>query len=55
MNDERFSISNQGGGIKRPWLKYYTEEAIHGELPAMTICQYLWEHNRNHLNRKMTL
>lgn len=36
--------------IDKPWLKYYTEEAINAKLPECTIYEYLWESNKNHLN-----
>lgn len=35
--------------IDRPWLKYYSEEAINTPLPACTVYEYLWESNKNHL------
>ena len=36
--------------IDKPWLKYYTEEALNAKLPECTIYEYLWENNKNHLN-----
>lgn len=36
--------------IDKPWLKYYSEEAINAELPECTIYEYLWENNKDHLN-----
>lgn len=33
--------------IDKPWLKYYTEEAINATLPKCTIYEYLWENNKN--------
>lgn len=35
----------------KPWLKNYTEEAIYGDLPQATIYRYLWENNKEHLDR----
>lgn len=32
----------------KPWLKYYSEEAINAELPKCTIYEYIWNCNRNH-------
>ena len=29
--------------IDKPWLKYYSEEAISAPLPECTIYEYLWE------------
>ena len=48
--------------IDKPWLKYYSEEAINAPLPECTIYEYLWENNKDHLddiaiiyfNRKFT-
>ncbi len=48
--------------IDKPWLKYYSEEAINAKMPECTIYEYLWENNKNHLddvalvyfNRKIT-
>lgn len=37
--------------IDRPWLKYYTEEAINAKLPKSTIYQYIWMKNKGHLER----
>lgn len=34
--------------IDKPWLKYYTEEAINAKLPECTIYEYLWENNKDH-------
>ena len=36
--------------IDKPWLKYYTEEAINAKIPECTVYEYLWECNKNHLN-----
>lgn len=32
--------------IDKPWLKYYTDEAINAPLPECTIYDYLWESNK---------
>ena len=48
--------------IDKPWLKYYTEEAINATLPECTIYEYLWESNKdyqsnvalNYFDRKIT-
>ena len=48
--------------IDKPWLKYYSKEAINAPLPECTIYEYLWENNKDHLddiaiiyfNRKIT-
>ena len=36
--------------IDKPWLKYYSEEAINEPLPECTIYEYLWENNKDHLD-----
>ena len=35
--------------IDKPWLKYYTEEAINAKLPECTIYEYLLVKNKDHL------
>ena len=32
--------------IDKPWLKYYTEEAIYTPLPECTIYEYMYENNK---------
>ena len=36
--------------IDKPWLKYYSEEAINAPLPKMTMYQYIWENNKDYLS-----
>ena len=36
--------------IDKPWLKYYSEEAIQAELPECTVLQYIKNKNTNNLN-----
>ncbi len=36
--------------IDKPWLKYYSAEAINAALPECTIYEYLWEKNKGHLD-----
>lgn len=36
--------------IDKPWLKYYSEEAINAPLPECTIFEYLWRNNKEHLD-----
>lgn len=36
--------------ICKPWLKYYSEEAINAPLPECTIYEYLYENNKNYPN-----
>lgn len=35
--------------IDKPWLKYYSREAINAPLPKITLYQYAWENNKNDL------
>ena len=35
--------------IDKPWLKYYSDEAINAQLPECTMYEYLWESNKDHL------
>ena len=37
--------------IERPWLKYYSEEAINTVIPECTVYEYLWEKNKDYLSR----
>ncbi|MCM1045438.1 MAG: hypothetical protein NC417_07995 [Candidatus Gastranaerophilales bacterium] len=36
--------------IDKPWLQYYSQEAINAPLPECTIYEYLWENNKDHLD-----
>lgn len=36
--------------IDKPWLKYYSEEAINAPLPEMTMYRYIWKNNKDHLS-----
>lgn len=36
--------------IDKPWLKYYSEEAIKAPLPECTLYEYLWENNKDFPN-----
>lgn len=36
--------------IDKPWLKYYSEEAINSPLPECTIYEYMWENNKDNPN-----
>ena len=35
--------------VDKPWLKYYTDEAINGSLPECSIYEYLLENNKDYL------
>ncbi len=51
MENETTNVEIHKASVEKPWLKNYTEEAIHGELPQLTIYEYLWENNKKHQNR----
>ncbi|MCQ2478777.1 MAG: acyl--CoA ligase, partial [Clostridia bacterium] len=34
--------------IDKPWLKYYTDEAINAPLPECTIFEYMYENNKEY-------
>lgn len=36
--------------IDKPWLKYYSEDAINTPLPECTIYEYIWNNNKNNLD-----
>lgn len=36
--------------IDKPWLKYYTEEAINAKLPECTIYENIYNNNKEHLD-----
>lgn len=37
--------------IDKPWLKYYSEEAINTPVPECTVYEYLWVSNKDYLDR----
>ncbi len=36
--------------IDKPWLKYYSEQAINTDIPECTVYDYLWKQNKDYLN-----
>lgn len=36
--------------IDKPWLKYYSDEAVNTTVPKCTIYEYLYENNKNYLD-----
>ena len=36
--------------IDKPWLKYYSEEAINAPLPECSIWENIYERNKTHLS-----
>ena len=37
--------------VDKPWLKYYSEEAINAPLPECTIYEYIWNCNKDNLEK----
>lgn len=37
--------------IDKPWLKYYSEEAINAPLPQCTVYEYMYQQNKDNLNQ----
>ncbi|MBQ9664468.1 MAG: acyl--CoA ligase [Oscillospiraceae bacterium] len=37
--------------IDKPWLRYYSEEAINAPLPECTMYEYIWRNNKSHLEQ----
>ena len=35
--------------IDKPWLKYYSEEAINAKMPECTMYDYIYDKNKEHL------
>lgn len=35
--------------IDKPWLKYYSDEAIHSKIPECTMYEAIYENNKDHL------
>ena len=52
MRRKRIMRAEQTGfpSIDKPWLKYYSEEAINAELPECTILQYIKDKNLKNLS-----
>ena len=36
--------------IDKPWLKYYSQEAIDAPLPECTVYEYIWQNNRDDMD-----
>ena len=49
MNNENKKLTGYPS-IDKPWLKYYSEEAINAKLPECSIYEYLYNNNKEHLN-----
>jgi long-chain acyl-CoA synthetase len=46
MTEERKRIGYPS--IDKPWLKYYSDEAINKPVPECTIYEYMWENNKDY-------
>ena len=38
--------------VDKPWLKYYSKEAIEANVPECTVYQNIYDHNKEHLEVK---
>ena len=38
--------------VDKPWLKYYSEEAIHAKLPEGSMYDYIWQNNKEYLDNR---
>lgn len=38
--------------VDKPWLKYYSDEAIHAKLPEGTMYDYIWQNNKDYLDNR---
>ena len=36
--------------IDKPWLKYYSKEAVSAKIPECSIFEYVWQNNKDHLD-----
>lgn len=50
INMEKEQIKTGYPSIDKPWLKYYKKEALSIAFPKMTMFDYLYQNNRNHLD-----
>lgn len=53
MNNTNIHENNLTGypSIDKPWLKYYSEEAINASIPECTIYENIFQHNKEHFNQ----
>jgi len=49
MKDEKM-VKTGYSSIDKPWLKYYSEEAINTLMPERTVYEHIWENNKEHLD-----
>ena len=62
MSDRQTDRQTGYPSIDKPWLKYYSGDAVKDAIPDLTIYRYLWENNKdypgdiaiNYLGRKFT-
>ena len=62
MTDRQTDRQTGYPSVDKPWLKYYSEEAINAPLPECSIYEYMLENNKdypadiaiNYLGRKIT-
>ena len=46
MNEKHMGYPSED----KPWLKFYSDEAIHTQLPDCSLYEYLWDCNKDHLD-----
>ena len=51
VDGETYGPMTGYASIDKPWLKYYTKEQITKEMPKMTVYRYLYEQNKDYLDR----
>ena len=50
MSDKQEKKLTGYPSIDKPWLKYYSEEAVSAPLPECTVYENIWQHNKDHLD-----
>ena len=57
MREKGLTMSMQANitgypSVDKPWLKYYSEEAIHAKLPEGSMYDYIWQNNKEYLDNR---
>ena len=42
---------NEYPSVEKPWLQYYSDEAINGKIPELTLYEYLLQNNKDSTDR----
>lgn len=48
--DDHFDRQTGYPSVDKPWLKYYSDEALNTEMPRCTAYDYLWKSNKDYLD-----